>query len=297
MVKKTPTIILSVFLFVITVCLNNALKLNNKPNLSKDIDYQVPSSIQKSLSLGYDHTFSLLQWFYLISQFDDAYKKRYGDLAYVHLAEKLDLITNLNTRATHAYYMAATILPWATHSTSLSRPLLEKAMRHMPKQWKWPYYEGFNAYWFDHDMKHAALLMSKAASLPDSPPIIVKLAARMQAESGSLDTALEFLQNLLQQKQDANLKKELTKHIQLIITEKQLQQVEQWLKTLPKYQFNLKGIQYLKKHGYAIPAQLADGGHIIFLDDGTIVSSKTKKRFKVFIPPKHQGVINHESTH
>jgi len=296
MVKKTPAIILSIFLFVITVCLNNVLKVHNKPKLSNNADYQIPSNIQKSLSLGYDHTISLLQWFHLISLFDDDYKKQHGDLAYIHLAERLNLITSLNTQAVHAYYMAATILPWATHSTSLSRPLLEKAIKYMPTQWSWPYYEGFNAYWFDHDIKHATTLMKKAASLPNSPPIIAKLAARMQAESGSLEAALVFLQDLYRQKQDASLKKEIKTHIQLILTEMQLRQIEIWLNRLSPPQRNMQGIQTLKKYGYHIPDKLEDGGTIIFINHQP-VSSKAKKRFKLFVPPKRQGAINHESTY
>ena len=279
---------LIVFLLISSVFLNNALGIHKSEiNIGYET-YQVPNSIQKHLSFGYAYAISVLQWFDLVNTFGKTIGENKTIATYVNLAQRLDLITRLNPQAKHAYYMAATILPWATHSTKLSRPLLERAMSHMPDAWEWPYYEGFNAYWFDGDMKHAAQLMSHAAALPNSPVLVAKLAARMQTQNGNLEAALVFLQALLQQKQEVSFKIEVEKNIKQILTEKVLRQIDHILAHTPPAQRSHTLLLRLRK---TFPARLPDGGRITFNQNGTPVSSKNKKRYQIFTPTHHQKAM------
>ncbi len=236
------------------------------------------------LSFGYRNLWAEVLWIRAISWFGG--HQTGGDYAY--LSELLNAIVTLNPRAEHAYYMAGTVLPWNTNNTRFSRPLLEKAMRNMPDDWHWPYTRGFNAYWFDRDKQAAARLLEKAAQLPAAPPLVIRLALRMQASSGRLDAAQLFLQQMLRSKQDAHIRNQLLQLEKTIATEQVLRGIDVQLAKLPHRFHDMRDLVQLQKSGVRIPARLPDGGHIIVHSSGKIVSSVSSKRFRVFVPPKRQ---------
>jgi len=246
----------------------------------------------KGLSLGYDNLFATLIWFKASAYYGDQRTKT----NFNYLSSLFHKIILLNPKFEPVYYMAAATFPWGTNSTQLSKIFIQKAIIEFPSDWRWPYYRAFNAYWFEHNYLQAGHYFELSATKPNAPPLVSSLAARMRAETNNIDTAINFLARLLHNKNDSNTHTALLRQYKQLQTEKQLQQIEQWLKALNQ-QFNLKSIQYLKKYGYAVPSKLADGGHIIFKNDGTLVSSKSKKRFQIFIPPKRQGVLQHEPAH
>lgn len=241
----------------------------------------IPASMLPKLTLGYQNGYASILWIETIAY--------YGELLdhsnFHYIARMLKTITVLNPHAEHAYYMGATILPWGTQNTLLSKPLLHKAMQVFPDDWRWPYYRGFNAYWFDNDTATAAKYLTRASQLPNSPLIIASLAARMQSEGESLHAALIFLTSLAKQSRNALFQKQLKWLILKIKTEQILRQVDDILKGFNKTQRNFRKLHAL---GIRLPAVLPDGGHIIFDSDGTPVSSKEGKRFKVYVPAKRK---------
>jgi len=242
--------------------------------------YRIAQAVRERLTLGYERTLSVLYWFDVISTFGG---RNAQEADYNELAARLDTITTLNPFAEHAYLMAALVLPWELGETTLSRPLLQKAMRSMPEKWRWPYYYGFNAYWFDHDMKSAARYMARAAALPDAPAIVIRLAGKMRAESNSLDAAIEFLQQLLEKKKDDSLKEMLRQRIATIKTEKILRRIEQRLSAVPEWNGD---VAKLRDMGIQIPSILPDGGVVVFDKRHRPISSNQPRRFKIFIPPR-----------
>jgi len=236
------------------------------------------------LSFGYRNLWAEILWIRAISWFGG--HQAHADYGY--LGELLNAIVQLNPRAEHAYYMAGALLPWNTNTTRLSRPLLEKAMRTFPNQWRWPYTRGFNAYWFDHDSHEAARLLEKAALLPHAPPLVTRLALRMQASAGRLDTAKIFLQQMMQQKQDSHIRGQLSQLSKKIETEQVLRRIDAQLAGLSKRFNDRRDLMQLRQAGIKIPPQLPDGGQILVQKNGNIVSSASGKRFKVFVPPKRQ---------
>jgi len=265
--------------FGLSIGINGQADVGRITNLAKS--YVIPANIQAHITLGYQNSISVLKWFSLINDFGDSSR----EIDATDIAARLDTITRLNPYAEPAYYMAAMILPWHMHSTQLSEPFLVRAMRVMPNKWQWPYYRGFNAYWFDHDMESAARLMSQAAQLPDAPPMVASLAARMHAESNNLDTALTFLYHLLNNKQDKALVEQLENQIKQIQTEKVLRGLDHVLAHFPDWRKSGKDLRAL---GIRVPGTLPDGGHVIINAKGIPVSSANRKRFKVFVPPHRQ---------
>jgi len=205
---------------------------------------------------------------------------------YKLLSQKLHAVIALNPDAEHAYYMAASILPWGTGNTKLSKSMVEQAIQHFPDDWRWPYYRGFNAYWFEHDLKTASRYLSRSASIPGAPTIVASLAAKIQAKQGGLDTALVFLERLIHEKQDPHLRNQLMAQKKALLTEKSLRIVDQWLNALPNRSHDQHDLDRLQAQGYPIGSMLPDGGYVQMNKQGDVISSVAGKRFKAFVSPK-----------
>lgn len=237
-------------------------------------------------ALGYNNLLAEALWIRTLSWFGG----HVHDADYSYLGSLLAAITQLNPRARHAYYMAGAVLPWNTGNTEISRPLLEKAMQTFPDDWHWPYYRGFNTYWFEHDHAQAGRLLSRAAALPGAPPLVMRLALRMQASAGELDTALLFVQQLMREKQDGHIRVQLRQLAASLRTEQVLRALDARLASLPRRFHDARDLQQLRDAGVVLPQVLPDGGHIIVSDKGELVSSASGKRFRVFVSPRRRGV-------
>jgi len=242
----------------------------------------LPPHILKPLSLGYSYLWSNILWMETVSYFG----AQQEHVDYKLLSQKLHAVIALNPDAEHAYYMAASILPWGTGNTKLSKSMVEQAIQHFPDDWRWPYYRGFNAYWFEHDLKTASRYLSRSASIPGAPTIVASLAAKIQAKQGGLDTALVFLERLIHEKQDPHLRNQLMAQKKALLTEKSLRIVDQWLNALPNRSHDQHDLDRLQAQGYPIGSMLPDGGYVQMNKQGDVISSVAGKRFKAFVSPK-----------
>ncbi len=252
--------------------------------------YRFPLRLQQILPDGYRNLVAIVRWMNVLD--------RYGgwietgttpDMQW--LGRELDIITRWNPRADHAYEMAALVIPWRTHDTHVSSRLLLRAMRAEPRNWRWPFYRGFNAYWFDRRPDEAVRYLKRSASLPGAPALVASLAARMEAEQGSLTTALSFLQSLMENRQDEAMRQQIRKRILEIRTEMVLRAIEQRLANAgiapaPPEQLRARGIR--------LPGILPDGGRLIYRN-GRFVSSRSGKRFRLYRPP-HRSPMRHRQT-
>jgi len=262
-----------------------------QPQANKSASWGLALSNKKlgQFTLGYANIVAISKWVETNALYGDIEKHA----SFQKIFNNIDLITSLNPLFQAPYYLAAT-LPWSTKTTKESNALLIKAIEFMPDAWCWPYYLGFNAYWFDHDRIKAGKYLRISANLPESPSIVMRLALRMQTDVGQFDTALMFINRQIANTSDETIHKQLIEYRTAILTEKILYNIELLLDNFPLHEHNSQGIQKLIQSGYHIPEILPDGGHIIFKENGSLVSSKSKKRFRLFIPPKRQGVIHHE---
>jgi len=271
-----------IFLMLFLSATSNTFLVSTGHDYTKERQISTLSpEILQGATLGFQYFWANIMWMQTIVYFGSHLEK--SDFAY--LSKLLDSVTTLNPKAEHAYYLAAAALPWSMNSTQLSKPLIERAINSLPQDWRWPYYRGFNAYWFDHDLKTAGEMLNKASKLPGVHPYILNIALRIQSESGHIDTALAFLKQLIMEKQDQHIRNKLLKQYNALLTEKVIRAVETWMKS---YDFKIDNDESLRKAirmGAPIPQQLPDGGKIIINSEREIVSSAVGKRFKVFTSP------------
>lgn len=285
-------------LVIIVLPLSMYLNLSNTNNLHNEAklsdDYKIPFSIESNLTLGYSNVIALIKWFKFMNYFGGT---EYDKLDGTFMLQKLEEITTLNPNHKASYSVAATVLPWIMETSKPSELLLNKAARQFHQDWQWSFYMGFNAYWFDHDKKKSMHYLTQAAAFADAPSIVMGLALRMQSNTGEFDTALMFIDSQINNATDAAMQKQLAQYRIAILTERQLYHIELLLNQYYPNENKQQAIQKLVQQGYSIPSILPDGGHILFKEDGSLISSRSNKRFKLFVPSKRQGVIQHESSH
>jgi len=280
-----PLLYLGVFFIL---CLNISFNkgFQNHTQAQHPTAFSIPAQAMQHIALGYNHFAATWMWFKTI-----AYYGSHTDTPnYNYLAHELHTITQLNPKFEPVYYMAASVFPWGTNNTTLSRPFVMQAMIEFPKDWRWAYYRGFNTYWFDRNSELAAHYFEISAMKPHAPPLVTSLALRMHSHAGNIQTGLNFLEDLLQKKNDPKLQAQLLKQYHQLQTEQQLRAIEALLTKLPQRHQDMSDLNHLRQLGYKFPNKLADGGKIQVLKDGSLLSSQEKKRFKLFIPKKRQGV-------
>jgi hypothetical protein len=244
-----------------------------------EIQMAVPPAVAARLTGGYRNMMSVFSWIRLISYYGgtDPDKRNYH-----YIAKDLETIVAMNPHARQAYYMGGVAMPWSTKSTVLARKLLTQAMRVFPDDWQWPYFLGFDLYWFDHDKAAAAHYLTLAAAKEGAPPIVTSLALRMQVTGHDLDTALAVIDQLMRRKQDASMLKTLEAQRKDILTEKVLRHFDAVLTTLPPAPTGENRLQHLRQYHVPIPAKLPDGGHMMVNARGQLVSSASGRRYQVF---------------
>lgn len=244
--------------------------------------WQLPQAqALKAVSLGYQNLWSVILWMQTVSY----YGGHLHDADFDYLAQLLDRVTQLNPLAEHAYFMAAVILPWHTGRIDDASKLLKRAMKVMPDRWEWPYYQGFNYFWFAGDVKRATAMLERAARMDGAPPIIASLALRLRSQAEGLDAALLYLDQLLRQKQDSHMQAMLREQRQRILTEKVLRRIEDQLRRLPERHNDASDLRRLRQRGLAWPDPLPDGGHVVVAADGHLFSSANPQRYRVYESP------------
>jgi len=228
----------------------------------------------KIVSAGYDNMVSSLMWVHLISYYG-------GELhrSYKYLSGLIDRITTLNPLAEHAYYVAATSIPWGTGSTELSDYIIDRAIVEMPDDWRWPYYRAFNAYWFNQDYKTAGRFM-KMASERDAPPMILNLALRFSVNANEIEPAIIFIQQRLNEATDEDMYNDLYIKLLDLVTEREIRRIESELERRGMTT-SIISLKALHKSGIKVSRKLPDGGFLKITEEGLLVSSKRNKRFSI----------------
>ena len=258
-------------------------RLPAQPTARSGVTLALPPAIAARLTAGYRNMVAVVSWVRLLDYYGGTAPARRD---YAYIARDLETIVAMNPRAEAAYYMGGVAVPWATGNTRLSRRLLTQAMRVFPDDWQWPYYMGFNCYWFDHDRITAARYLTRAAQIPGAPPIVTSLALRMQVAGHDLETALAVIDQLLHRKQDAAMRTTLEAQRKAILTEEVLRHLDAALARLPA---GGEGpLTRLARYHIPIPARLPDGGHVAVNAQGQLVSSASGKRYRLFTRPGHR---------
>lgn len=88
--------------------------------------------------------------------------------------------------------MGVVLSAWM-HETPLARKLFLKGWFLAPQSWKFPFFLGFLAYFYEGDQRRAAEFLRRAALKDGCPPYITRLTAKLYTVSGRPEEGLQFL--------------------------------------------------------------------------------------------------------
>ena len=180
--------------------------------------------IVKPLALGYHHVAADLLWLNIVQVLGER-DVRQADYAWLFHA--LQVVTSLDPRYVYAYDVGGVVLSEWAGRTDWSNALLLKGVAANPNAWRLPFQLGFNAFFHEQEYVRAAQYMARAAALPGRPAYLPELAARLYVEGKQPGMALEFLEAMMQQTEDAQLLALLARRKAEVIVERDVELLTQ----------------------------------------------------------------------
>jgi len=232
--------------------------------------------------LGYHHLGADMLWLRLLQVLGK--KKNTAD-EYEWMYHAFDVITTLDTQYVYAYYVGGVVLTSLANRVDLSNKILEKGHKENPSEWDLPFLLGYNHYFILGDAAKAADYIASAARLPGGPAYLPGLATRMYAEANSPEVALQFIEALWRQTQDAGMREVLEKRAKEVMIERDIQRLESAVQQYRSQRGYLpSALQDLVKHGTVIEIPQEPFGGLYELDSktGTVSSSTHHDRLKVY---------------
>jgi hypothetical protein len=158
------------------------------------------------LSLGFRGLYADVLWMRAIGYFG---AHALTDGAYPWLYHILDQVTTLDPAFRFPYYFGGITLAVAAERAEESVRILEKGMVRYPGDWRFPFYAGFDCFYYLQDPARAAAFMNVAASLPRAPAYLPRLAASLMVESGRVPAAIRFLETMAEEARDEGVREEI----------------------------------------------------------------------------------------
>lgn len=138
----------------------------------------------------------------------------------------VDLVTTLDPWVDHPYRFAAIWMTDSEESVRKADALMDRGIAHHPDEWRNPFYQGFNRFFYLQEHGAAADALERAASLPGSPAYLPRLVARLRADTDGLDTAAAMLAELVAGAEDPYERAEYEKALDEVETERRARMLD-----------------------------------------------------------------------
>lgn len=126
----------------------------------------------------------------------------------VHKTLKLAVL--LDPKATDAYILAATTLPWEAGMVDETNELLEIVAKERQDDYRPYFFLWYNYYHFLKDIKAAGDYLKQASLKPGAPKYLIPLATRMDIYNAEVPSSIIFLKEVLKDTTDPSQKEYLT---------------------------------------------------------------------------------------
>jgi hypothetical protein len=195
---------------------------------SDELLLQSPEAIKK-LSLGYDGLLGDIYWTRTVQYYGSQADKPVPD--YHLLWPLLDITTTLDPRLEVAYHFGAIFLSETgkvgAGRTDLAIQLVKKGIAANPDMWQLGTDLGFLYYWRMKDYPDAAAAYLQTSQIPDSPPWIKMMAARVAQTGGSIETSQMIWQQVYDTTNDPDVKKRASDELQGLRAQFDMRQLDE----------------------------------------------------------------------
>ncbi|MDT8317852.1 MAG: hypothetical protein RQ824_07675 [bacterium] len=122
------------------------------------------------------------------------------------LYRNIDLVTELDPYFQDPYYMGNAFLSWDAGMVKEANSLLKKATYARDWDWMFPFYLGFNNFYFLGDNKTGAEYLRIASQRPGAWDFLTTLAARLYYMEGKTEAARAFMEKMWENENDPKRK-------------------------------------------------------------------------------------------
>jgi hypothetical protein len=241
--------------------------------------YQV--SIHPAFAFGFRNFLGDLAW---LGAVQVAGSRKITPGEYDRLYILLKTVGNFDPRFVVPSLLGGIILGDSPGHAREALDILDRGAKNHPADWRFPFYIGYTWYFSLGDPLEGAKALEEAARLPESPPYLPLLAARMFAEGRAPETALTFLERMVREETDPARLEILNRRIGEVIVERDIQALEKAVVAYTEKTGGLPGtLSELVRAGLlrSIPEE-PHGGAYVLAREGTVSSTRLKTRLKVF---------------
>jgi tetratricopeptide (TPR) repeat protein len=181
--------------------------------------------IAKVASLGFHPVLADWAWvqaLQLVGGDGDGVQKGAGEIA-----DAIEFVAALDPWVDHPYRFAALWLTNSADEVRRANKLLQKAIAYHPGDWRNRFYLGYNEFFYLQDPERAARALKPAIGMRGAPNYLGALVTRLEAESGDLETAALFLEQLIRNAPDEYARAEYWKAYDEIETERRARFLDQ----------------------------------------------------------------------
>lgn len=158
--------------------------------------YLLPEGDQlRPFTLGHATTVSDFYWLREIQYLGTPAARA---VQYPQLLALGDLVTDLDPLHGYAYQVTGLMLAESGRYHE-SNQIFDKGRTNVPDRWELPFFEAFNEYYELQNFARGAELLRDAARIPGSPAYVPRLASKLYAAAGEVETALGFVETMLAQ--------------------------------------------------------------------------------------------------
>jgi len=118
------------------------------------------------------------------------------------LYSNLQVVTDLDPYFEDAYYFGNAVLTWNGRLYIQANRLLQKGTDARDWDWQFPFYIGFNKFYFLNDNQGGADYFLMASKRPGASPFLPSLAARLYKNEGKTALAVSVLAGILESERD-----------------------------------------------------------------------------------------------
>lgn len=182
---------------------------------NEELILQSPDAIKK-LSFGYDALLGDIYWTRAVQYYGQEMNESHPDF---HLLwPLLNVTTTLDPKLEVAYHFGAIFLSETgsigADRTDLAVKLVKKGIVANPNVWQLGTDLGFLYYWRMKDYPDSAAAYLQASRIPNSPPWIKVMAARVARTGGSIEISQTIWEQIYESTKDASIKKRAHEELQ-----------------------------------------------------------------------------------
>lgn len=157
--------------------------------------YVPPAPFVRLFSFGYEGIVSNQLFLKLITYCGDHILsgRALDEAGWDYFQQAADVVTDLDPYFQDPYFLTQGFLTWEARRFDEANAILKKGAAHRTWDWRFPFFIGFNYYYFLNDYHNGAEWIMKAAEIPGSPPFLPTLASRLSYYGGEPRTAIAFL--------------------------------------------------------------------------------------------------------